>query len=215
VTGIRLSVVGTSKGSGRIQFFHHFEKVSLRSTFKSGDNVYSRTLAPVAGRKKIDLDDFVIAAGDERAIGTTVTLTNLKHTTRQRFYAEDLTDTFSASNVRRHMLIAFLQRLVSLRTELGEFEIAFQTTYPDGSAEATSLRPADLPEVSHVRRVQVEERDPRTGESLGTSQAFKLSHYKLDAKQYDLPRNGISLCAKFENAARHRYLHQRGFGHHH
>jgi hypothetical protein len=42
----------------------------------------------------------------------------------------------------------------------------------------------------------VAERDPRSGAELGTSKAFKLSHYKLSAKDFDLPHNAISFCAK-------------------
>ncbi len=202
--------IGKCKGSGRIQFFHHFGQVGVRSTYRSDDHVLTRTLPPLEGRKKIDVSDFVMSDGDPAEIGTTITLMNLKPVPRERFYnSEPLTETFSAPNVRRHMLIAFLQRLVSLRTELGDFEISFQTRYPKEKVEKTSqtsypkqkiekrhLRAADLPDVSAVRAVQVEERDPQTGSPLGKHEEFKLSHYKLDATLYDLPRNAISLCAK-------------------
>ena len=40
------------------------------------------------------------------------------------------------------------------------------------------------------------ERDPRFGSPLGKTKRFTLSHYKLDAKTFDLPRNAISLCAR-------------------
>jgi hypothetical protein len=54
------------------------------------------------------------------------------------------------------MLIAFLQRLVSLRTELGDFEISFEKRSPGNKIVSLSLRAADLPTVSSVRKVQVE-----------------------------------------------------------
>jgi hypothetical protein len=197
--------IGKCKGSGRIQFFHHFGRVEVRSTYRSDGHVFTRTLPPLEGRRKIDLGDFSVSDGDPAKIGTTMTLTNLKPRPRERFYgSEPLTQTFSAANVQRHMLIAFLQRLVNLRTELGDFEISFQTSYPgrkvgkkvEKKIEKTSLRAADLPTVSGVRTVQVEEREPQTGTLLGTHEEFRLSHYKLDATLYDLPRNAISLCAK-------------------
>ena len=202
--------IGKCKGSGRIQFFHHFERVGVRSTYRSDGHVLTRTLPPLDGRKKIDVSDFIMSNGDPAEIGTTITLMNLKPGPRERFYnSEPLKETFSAANVRRHMLIAFLQRLISLRTELGDFEISFETRYPREKIENTSqtsypkqriektfLRVADLPEVSADPTVHVEECDPQTGSPLGKHEEFRLSHYKLDATVYDLPRNTISLCAK-------------------
>jgi hypothetical protein len=194
---LSIAGIGQCKGSGRIQFFHHFGRVSVRSTYYSDSHVFTRTLPPLYGRKRIDLGDFAVSDGDPADIGTTITLEGLKPDPRERFYrSEPLTQTFSAANVRRHMLIAFLQRLVSLRTELGDFEISFRTNYPGTKEKDEKIRAADLPTVSNVRYVQVEECDPRTGSPLGKHENFRLSHYKLDATLYDLPRNAISLCAK-------------------
>lgn len=194
---LSIAGIGQCKGAGRIQFFHHFGRVGVCSTYRSGGHVFTRTLPALEGRKKIDFDDFIVSDDNSTDIGTTITLTALKQGPRERFYkSEPLTQTFSAPNVRRHMLIAFLQRLVSLRTELGDFEILFETKYPGNKSEKLSLRAADLPTVTDVRKVQVEERDPQTGKSLGKYQEFKLSHYKLDVTQYDLPKNAVSLCSK-------------------
>lgn len=194
---LAIAGIGKCKGSGRIQFFHHFASVGIRSTYREGERVLQRTLLPTDGRKKLELDNFAIAEGVINDIGTTITLSGLKFSTRERVYAIDtITSTFSAANIRRHILMAFLQRLVSLKTELGDFEMVFRTTSPDGVEETETLRARDLPPVSNVRAVEVEECDPRTGQALGRSESFQLSHYKLDAAQYDLPRNAISLCAK-------------------
>lgn len=188
---LSIAGIGKCKGSGRIQFFHHFGRVGVRSTYRRDGRVLTRTLS-LEQRKKINFDDFAVSEGDATEIGTTITLMNLKPDPRERFYRSDpLTQTFSAANVRRHMLIAFLQRLVSLRKELGDFEISFQTSYPEENGEKkvekTNLRAIDLPTVSNFRNVQVEERDPRTGSPLGKHKEFTLSHYKLDAARYDLP----------------------------
>jgi hypothetical protein len=209
---LSIAGIGKCKGSGRIQFFHHFGQVGVRSTYRSDGHVFTRTLPAIEGRRKIDLDDFVVSYGDVAKIGTTIVLMGLKPGPRERFYSsEPLTQAFSAANLRRHMLIAFLQRFVSLRTELGDFEITFQTSYPEGRIEKASLRAADLPTVSDVRKVQIEERDPHTGDLLGKYQEFRLSHYKLDATVYDLPRNAICLCAKSSPAEdiTARYLRTR------
>ncbi|MER8446311.1 type I restriction enzyme HsdR N-terminal domain-containing protein [Mesorhizobium sp. M1066] len=201
--------IGKCKGSGRIQFFHHFASVGIKSTYREGERMLQRTLLPTDGRKKLELDNFAITDGVTSDIGTTITLSGLRASTRELIYAIDkITSTFSAANIRRHILMAFLQRLVSLKAELGDFEMVFKTTYPDGVEETEILRARDLPPVSNERAVEVEECDPRTGQALGRSQSFQLSHYKLDAAQYDLPRNAISLCAKSSPAKdiTYRYL---------
>lgn len=194
---LSIAGIGKCKGAGRIQFFHSFEKVGIRSTYRHGDRILTRVLQPLAGRKKIDLDDFAGSPGREGDIGTTITLEGLKEGVRERFFrSETLSEAFSAFNVRRHMLMAFLQRLVSLKAQLGEFTFTFETEYPDERLERTSLSASDLPPITEGRKAFVEERDPRSGSPLGTRKEFDISHYRLDAKSFDLPRNAISFCAK-------------------
>ncbi|MGH6613411.1 hypothetical protein [Sphingomonas sp.] len=194
---LSIAGIGKCKGAGRIQFFHHFDRVGIRSTYRSNGKVLTRTLPLVAARKKIDLADFVVSGGKAEDIGTTITLDGLKPATRERLYKTDaLGEVFSAANMRRYMLIAFLQRLVSLKSELGDFRISFETRYPKDRIETASLSATDLPLVTDVRAADVEERDPRSGSPLGKSTKLILSHYKLDASVFDLPRNAISFCAK-------------------
>lgn len=194
---LSIAGIGKCKGTGRIQFFHSFEKVGVRSAYLSHGRVLTRTLQLVEGRKKIDAADFVVAPADDEDIGTTIILEGLKPKVRERFYkTENLRETFSAFNVRRHMMMNFLQRLVSLKAELGDFMISFETTYPNKSTEQASLNASDLPPITDQKKALVEERDPRSGSPLGKYKEFTISHYKLDACNFDLPRNAISLCAK-------------------
>ncbi|OYZ13999.1 MAG: hypothetical protein B7Y35_09325 [Sphingomonadales bacterium 28-64-96] len=194
---LSIAGIGKCKGAGRIQFFHHFERVGIRSSYQSEGKILTRTLPLVAARKKIDLTDFAISEGKAEDIGTTVTLDSLKPRIRERFYrTETLGEVFSAANMRRYMLIAFLQRLVSLKTELGQFNICLETRHAQGRIETLSLTATDLPPVTEVRPAQVEEQDPQSGTPLGKYASFTLSHYKLDASVFDLPRNAISFCAK-------------------
>jgi hypothetical protein len=194
---LSIAGIGKCKGAGRIQFFHHFERVGIRSTYRADGQVLTRSLPLVAARKKIDLADFVVTDGKAQDIGTTITLEGLKPATRERIYKADaLGEVFSAANMRRYMLIAFLQRLISLKSELGDFSICFETRYPKNLIEKSSLSAADLPPVTEVKPADVEERDPRSGDPLGKTTHFTLSHYKLDASVFDLPQNAISFCAK-------------------
>lgn len=194
---LSIAGIGKCKGAGRIQYFHHFERAGIRSTYRSGEVVLTRTLPLAAGRKRIDLPDFDVTDGKADGIGTTIRLEGLKQAPRTRLYkSEPLGEVFSATNMRRNMLIAFLQRLVSLKSQLGEFAIKFETRYPKGRVDRSSLRATDLPDVTVIKPAAVEERDPRSGSPLGKTKKFTLSHYKLDARTYDLPRNAISFCAR-------------------
>jgi hypothetical protein len=189
--------IGKCKGAGRIQYFHHFARVGIRSTYRQGEGVFTRVLPIAAGRKKIDLADFTVKDGTAADIGTTIRLEGLKQVPRTRLYkSESLGEIFSAANMRRNMLIAFLQRLVSLKSQLGEFVIEFETRDPEDRVDRSSLRATDLPDVTAIRPAEVEERDPRSGSPLGKTKKFTLSHYKLDATTFDLPRNAISFCAR-------------------
>jgi hypothetical protein len=189
--------IGKCKGAGRIQYFLSFEMVGITSTYREGAGIHTRSLPLVGGRKKIADSDFSVSAGQADEIGTTVILEGLRDKARELINRTDtLSEAFSASNVRRHMLMAFLQRLVSLKTELGDFKIVFKSSVPKGKAEEISLTASDLPPITEAKTVQVEERDPRSGIELGSSKAFTLSHYKLSAQDFDLPRNAISFCAK-------------------
>lgn len=100
------------------------------------------------------------------------------------------------------MLLTFLQRLVSLGDQIGNFEINF-VSYNletgkkiDSSELKDSLRYTDLPTITTERKISVEECDPTTGDGLGTYQHFNLFHYQLDATQYDLKKNAVAFCAK-------------------
>ena len=194
---LAIAGIGKCKGSGRIQYFHHFNRVEVASTYRQDGQNWRRMLKPTDGLKKIGPEDFEVVRVDATDIGTTITLSGLKATARERaFGGEPLTAIFTASNLRRHVLMAFLQRLVSLKTELGNFEMRFETRLPEGEPQEEFLRAADMPVVTDVLFADVEEQDPRSGDRLGKTQRFTLSYFRLDPELYDLPRNAIALCAK-------------------
>ncbi|WP_370118110.1 hypothetical protein [Bradyrhizobium sp. USDA 329] len=189
--------IGQCKGAGRIQFFHHFSALAIDSTYRSGQDILRRQLRYSEPQKQIDPEDFETSTGSEGAIGTIIRLEQFKDTVLTRIQQTELPSTlFSASALKKQMLVAFLQRLVGLASRLGSFEIKFTTRHWKGNEEVELLRHSDLPKVTAEREVDVEERDPRTGEGLGTHRRFKLSHYQLDASLFDLPKNAIAFCAK-------------------
>lgn len=193
-----ISGIGKCKGAGRIQFFHHFAAMTIASTYREGDKVLKREFRYTEPKKQIEADDFRIVLGNEADIGTVIRLDLFKEGVRPRMsHGDALSSLFSAPALKKQMLIAFLQRLVGLGERLGDFEIRFTTQHwKEKEHQNEALRRADLPEVTAKRTIDVEERDPTTGDRLGGRQKFNLSHYRLDAEQYDLPRNAIAFCAK-------------------
>ena len=195
---LSISGIGKCKGAGRIQFFHHFAAMTIASTYRDGDKFLKRELRYAEPQKQIEADDFSIVPSIEADIGTVIKLEQFKELVRPRIsHGDALSNLFSASVLKKQMLVAFLQRLVGLGERLGAFEIRFTTRHwKDKEAQNDVLRLADLPAVTAERPIDVEERDPRTGDRLGSWQRFNLSHYQLDAEHYDLPRNAIAFCAK-------------------
>lgn len=195
---LTISGIGQCKGAGRIQYFHHFAALSIDSTFRQGTDHIRRQMRYAEPQKQIDYDDFKSSPGNEGDIGTLIQLERLKENARARIASgETLSYLFSAPVLKKQMLVAFLQRLVGLESRLGDFEFEFLTSHWKAGDQVETLKRSDLPTVTAAPLVQVEERDPNSGDTLGTFQTFKLSHYQLDAAVYDLPKNAIAFCAKF------------------
>ena len=190
--------IAQCKGAGRIQFFHHFAELSIDSCFQGEENLVRRQMRYAEPQKQIDFSDFESEPVDEGDIGTKIRLGDFKDTARLRILHGEPPSTFySAHLLKRQMLVAFLQRLVGLQSVLGDFEISFSTKrWDQEEADVEYLRRVNLPEVTAERSVDVEERDPATGDGLNVFQTFKLSHYRLDPVLFDLPKNAIALCAK-------------------
>ena len=189
--------IGKCKGAGRIQFFHHFSVLSIDSTYQDESGVFRCEMRYSEPQKQIENDHFKLSVGNKNAIGTTIKLEKFKESVRARIsHGEPLSSLFSASALRKQTLVAFLQRLVGLESRLGDFEIKFLTRHWKSGEQSELLKRSDIPAATEEHAVDVEERDPKSGEGFGTYQRFKLSHYQLDAGQYDLPKNAIAFCAK-------------------
>lgn len=195
---LTISGIGQCKGAGRIQFFHHFSALSIDSTYRHGSEILRCQMRYSEPQKQIDYGDFASSSGNEADIGTLIRLEHFKDAARARIaQGEPLSNLFSAPLLKKQMLVAFLQRLVGLESRLGDFEFEFLTSHWKAGDKTETLKRSDLPTVTAAPVVQVEERDPHSGDALGTFQTFKLSHYQLDASLYDLPKNAIAFCAKY------------------
>lgn len=195
--------IGKCMGAGRIQFFHHFSVLTLDSTYRAGDTFVRRQMTYSEPKKQIAPQDFSSNLGSSDNLGTNITLKNLRAPIRDRVLKKTLPSSlYSASVLKQQTLLTFLQRLVGLGDQVGDFEIHFVTRHWKGgelvksTEQNDSLKRSDLPAVTTEKKVSVEECDPNTGEGVGTHQYFNLSHYRLDALQYSLPKNAVAFCAK-------------------
>ncbi len=200
-----LSIPGIDKcmGAGRIQYFHHFSTLAIDSTFHHENACIRRKMGYKEPKKQIEAEDFVSSEGNEDEIGTRISLKDLREPIRERvLHKSSPSSLYSAPVLKRQMLLTFLQRLVGLGDQIGDFEIKFLSRNlkagltGENSEMHDSLKRVDLPDVTTTKKVSVEERDPKTGDGLGTYQYFELFHYRLDASQYDLPKNEVAFCAK-------------------
>lgn len=194
---LSISGIGQCKGAGRIQFFHHFSELLLESNYPDGDAFVERKLHYLEPQKQIDADNFSSAPGARARAGTRITLKKIKPFVHAKIMrGDELSSLFSALALKKNLLVTFLQRLISLDSSLGNFEIRFSSQHWKEEAQNSTLKRSDLPSVTTVEAVTAKEYNPETGELVADPQNFKISHYKLDARQYDLPKNSIALCAK-------------------
>lgn len=189
--------IGKCKGAGRIQYFHYFSVVDVSSIYQVDKEYFKRELNYIDSKKELTESDVVTYPCDCNAIGTTIKLSQLKEKICTKITnAQGFNDLYSANVLSKNMLLSFLQRLIGLEEQLGDFEIEFKTTKDNEVVEIAMLKRIDLPGVTCVETVSVQEYDSESGVYLGTPESFKISHYKLEAEKYELPRNSIALCAK-------------------
>jgi hypothetical protein len=184
--------IGNCKGAGRVQFFHHFSRLSLSSTFSENDEQFSAHLPPEDYRKEIEESDFKIERHDGGKIGTSVKLSGVLPKVRDTlFTVQFVQERFKAEALKQHVLFSALQRFVSLKDVLGDFRIEFLSEL-DGLESRASLSASDIPERTSVKDLDIVhvEGDQTIHASL------TVTHYKLDATKYPLPKNVVGLCAK-------------------
>lgn len=192
---LSISGIGQCKGSGRMQFLHYFTKLAIDSVFIHEGQHKRRTLFVDDSVKEIDEKAFKLKNVVDAPLLTTVTLDIIKQDVHEKLFSnKDLRAKFSVEALKTHVLVASLQRLVSLKERLGEFSISFETLYGEESASA-ALVPDELPSVTRQKRQKIYYQDSDGGVS-GEFEEFQITHYQLDKDVYRLRRNTVALCAK-------------------
>ena len=190
---LNIQGIGECKGSGRIQFLRYFSKMKIKSVFFDGNNFYQRELNIGDSDKEIDESSFVKEKVDSGDVGFEIKLDGLKKDAHSNIcqYTKDIRRSFSAKEVKKHILVRFLHRLVTLKETLGDFQIDFTSSYK-GKKEKSWLTREDLPNATAQKAVAF----PFPNGTNGGNIDFMIHHYRLNKKKYDLVKNVVALCAK-------------------
>jgi len=189
---LAITGIGKCRGSGRVQFFHYFTKIKINSIYCAGDTFKKRLLDVDSSVKEISEDSFVISNTSETDTKTEVIVGVIKEAVYKKIFAPmDIRNNFSAKELKNHIMISFLQRLISLKDVLGDFCIEFNVQCGENEERQTLCR-QDLPEATSCKEIEVPFRSGSTIEHV----QCRLAHYKLIESDYKLKGNTIALCAK-------------------
>lgn len=184
--------IGKCKGTGRVQFFHHFAAISISSIYRTDAGFFQIGLDEAKDRKVIEEEDFKVEERDAGEVGTRIRLTEVAPKVREKILtATDVHRLLPANQIKLHVLFNLLQRFVSLKEALGEFLIEFSSDL-GGTVTTAKLQPSDIPE--HTSKSTITAKHVDGEESVSAD--FSVTHYKLPADKYELPMNIIGLCAK-------------------
>ena len=189
---LRILGIGKCKGTGRVQYFHHFSTVAISSLYEGSDKFQHIYLPPEKDRKLIEDSDFTVEERDHGKVGTSVKLSHILPALRETvFTVSGIHKLMSAAAVKQHILFSLLQRFVGLKDELGDFTISVASNL-NGQEDMATLKPDDIPNHTSVEDFKVEHVEG----AENVSAEFRITHYKLDETRYILPRNLVALCAK-------------------
>lgn len=195
---LKISGIAKCKGSGRIQYLHYFSKLKINSKYRVNNECYTTKLDIDANiTKEIDEQSFAVEkAKDCSSFETTVVLDNVKPEIYKTLLSnKDINIEFSPERLKGHILISFLQRLVSLRPIIGNFTIDFEAFYDGAPTSSDSIDSDDLPERTNVKEFDVVLKNLKD-DTILDSQKFVVSHYKLKKSDYLLKKNTVAFCAK-------------------
>ncbi|WP_202405294.1 hypothetical protein [Saccharibacter sp. 17.LH.SD] len=195
---LNITGIGQCRGAGRMQFFHYFSQVSVKSVYQDANEAFEVEMLYNHPEKLIKRESFTkIHLSPPVKVGTLISMDGLRKAARERLYqGTTLKEKFSALQLKNEILISQIQRLITLKEKIGNFSIDI-ICKENASFTKEEINHNDLPALADEESISIQELDPRTGQPLpGNYQAFQISHYRLDAKTYNLPQNIIAFCAK-------------------
>ncbi|AKK23922.1 ATP-binding protein [Pandoraea oxalativorans] len=191
---LKIQGIGKCKGAGRIQFFHHFERLSLDSVFRHGDDIRRRTLNIESATREVSRESFA----EESALGadlyTTVTLRRRRTAASigdARSERGATPDTFSCGGIADHLYTSFLQRLIVLRGLIGDFTIKIASTC-SGKTETATIAGNDLPTPLETLSLPL---ICEHGKGAQPTSTLEITRYSFLASKFPSFQHEVALCA--------------------
>jgi hypothetical protein len=192
---LQIPGIGKCKGAGRIQFFHHFDRLSIDSVFERSGETVRRTLQVGESTREISEDSFIITEADGAEVQTTFTLKSLRQSTltaEQKAEQGSMPEVFSAAAVSTHLYTSLLQRLIILKKLIGDFKIEILSSRGDSSSTET-IEGKDLPEpvgqIAEIPFTCTHSKEIRTGPTL------KVTRYSFPQSEFPNFQHEVALCA--------------------
>lgn len=192
---LQIPGLGKCKGAGRIQFFHHFDRLSIDSVFDMSGRTVRRTLQVDESTREISEDNFITSSADGEEIKTTFSLRSRRQsklTAEQRTEQSSIPEIFSASAVSAHLYTSFLQRLIILKKLIGDFKIEVVSRQGD-ALERETIAGEDLPEphgkVEEIPLICAHSKEIRTGPKL------RVTRYSFPEIKFPNFQHEVALCA--------------------
>ena len=192
---LQIPGIGKCKGAGRIQFFHHFDRLAIDSTFEQSGEVFRRTLLVDESTREVSESSFDKTQADNEEIHTSFVLKNRRQsalTAEQKAEQASVPEIFSAPAVSSHLYTALLQRLIVLKTLIGDFKIEVSSIIGDESATST-IESKDLPEpvgdVAEIPLICSHSKEIRTGSTL------RVTRYSFPESEFPYFQHEVALCA--------------------
>ena len=192
---LQIPGIGKCKGAGRIQFFHHFDRLSIDSTFEQSGKAFRRALQVDETTREISENSFITTPADDLEIQTSFTLRSRRQsalTAEQKAEQGPIPEIFSAPAVAAHLYTALLQRLIILKKLIGDFKIEISSSHGDISTTET-IEAKDLPEpigqVAEIPITCVHSNEIRTGSKL------RVTRYSFPESEFPNFQHEVALCA--------------------
>lgn len=190
---LKIKGIGKCFGSGRVQYFHFFENLKIESVYESDGKTCLRTLNVANNTKEISEGSFHTSDADGKDVQTIVTLTGLSNeAARRHFWNRNLPADFSALNLRHHIFITFLHRLIALKNVIGDFCIEVSTNI-DGNEELQKITSEDLPDKKPVPDISIVCSHGNDG-NIGIHK-LSVSQYEFFVDRHVGFEHEVALCA--------------------
>lgn len=187
---LQIQGIGKCKGAGRVQYFHHFNRLSISSVYQDGKTRFRRTLNVEAATREISEESFARESADAE-IGTVVILKDRRPTPDRGESAEGSADAYSCYAVAAHLYTAFLQRLIVLKGIIGDFSIVVKEKRGDHEQDEyiqSDSLPAPVASLK-LPLLCAHGETPRTGQPL------TVTRYSFPADQFPNFQHEVALCA--------------------